>query len=283
MTNQQVQVSIIMPAYNAAKFIRNSVETVISQTFKDWELIIVDDCSSDHTAVVAKELVKRDHRIKYHRNSENKGVSHSRNRAIDLAIGEWIAILDADDRMETNRLEKLLAVAANESLDMVGDNQKWIDVSTEKFLRELLPEEKKKKEFFTVSLKEFLISISKIRPIFTYGMVKPMIKLEFLNQNRIMYEEEISFAEDAALYLSCLIHGAKFGITSDSMYIYLKRNKKNVSHSLHTAKNQRLINNFIWKELCNNKQYSLLPLAINRRINMSIRFVLSIIKGIVGK
>lgn len=88
-------VSIIMPSYNTAKYIADSIKSVQDQTYQNWELIIVDDCSSDNT----DEIVSRydDERIVYLKNKENSGAAVSRNRALENAKGRWIAFLDSDD------------------------------------------------------------------------------------------------------------------------------------------------------------------------------------------
>ena len=83
-------VSIIMPSWNTADFIAESIRSVIAQTYTDWELIIVDDCSTDRTDEVVASF--RDSRIRYFKNEKNSGAALTRNRALREARGEWIAI-----------------------------------------------------------------------------------------------------------------------------------------------------------------------------------------------
>ena len=89
-------VSIIMPSYNTGCYIKNAIESVLSQTYSDWELLIVDDCSSDNTDEVVKVYLT-DQRIKYIKNEKNSGAAVSRNCALREAKGRWIAFLDSDD------------------------------------------------------------------------------------------------------------------------------------------------------------------------------------------
>ena len=98
-------VSIIMPSYNTANYIGESINSVINQSYKNWELIIVDDCSTDNTDEVIKDFLK-DSRIKYLKNKENSGAAISRNKALRMAKGEWIAFLDSDDLWNHKKLEK---------------------------------------------------------------------------------------------------------------------------------------------------------------------------------
>ena len=100
-------VSIIMPSWNTGVYIAESIESVLKQTYEQWELIIVDDCSTDNT----DEIVARysDKRIKYLKNEKNSGAALTRNRALRIAQGEWIAFLDSDDLWDPEKLKKQLA------------------------------------------------------------------------------------------------------------------------------------------------------------------------------
>ena len=99
-------VSVIMPSWNTGRFIAESIQSVIAQTYTNWELLIVDDCSSDDTDKVIANF--HDKRILYFKNEKNVGAALSRNRALREARGEWIAFLDSDDLWEPQKLEKQL-------------------------------------------------------------------------------------------------------------------------------------------------------------------------------
>jgi len=98
-------VSIIMPSYNTAKYLTETIESVLAQTYTNWELIIVDDCSSDSTDDVIKAYLQ-DSRIHYFKNEANSGAAVSRNKALLKAKGKWIAFLDSDDLWLPEKLEK---------------------------------------------------------------------------------------------------------------------------------------------------------------------------------
>lgn len=100
-------VSIIMPSWNTGRFIAESIQSVLNQTYAKWELIIVDDCSTDNTEEVVISF--NDERIKYFRNEKNSGAALTRNRALRKAQGEWIAFLDSDDLWTPDKLEKQIA------------------------------------------------------------------------------------------------------------------------------------------------------------------------------
>ncbi|MCB6992805.1 glycosyltransferase [bacterium 210820-DFI.6.37] len=97
-------VSVIMPSWNTGKFIAESIQSVIDQTYKTWELLIVDDCSTDNTDEIVASF--HDERIKYFKNKKNCGAALARNKAMREAQGEWIAFLDSDDLWMPEKLEK---------------------------------------------------------------------------------------------------------------------------------------------------------------------------------
>lgn len=101
-------VSIIMPAYNCDKYINEAILSVQQQTVKNWELIIVDDCSKDNTVEVIEQYTKVDNRIKLVKLPINQGVVNARNTALRLARGRYISFLDSDDRWKNEKLEMQL-------------------------------------------------------------------------------------------------------------------------------------------------------------------------------
>ena len=101
-------VSIIMPSWNTGRFIAESIKSVLKQTYQNWELLIVDDCSTDNTDEIVAGF--NDKRIRYFKNEKNSGAAITRNRAIREARGEWIAFLDSDDLWAPEKLTKQLGI-----------------------------------------------------------------------------------------------------------------------------------------------------------------------------
>jgi teichuronic acid biosynthesis glycosyltransferase TuaG len=102
-------VSVIMPAYNAAATIRRSIDSVLAQTRRDLELIVVDDCSSDSTPALIADYVRIDPRVRLHRQVPNAGVAAARNAGIEQAQGDFVAFLDSDDWWHPRKLELQIA------------------------------------------------------------------------------------------------------------------------------------------------------------------------------
>ena len=100
------KVSIITPVYNASGLISETIESVINQSYKDWELILVDDCSTDNSATIIKKYEELDNRIRYYCLECNSGAAVARNKGLELSTGRYIAYLDADDLWYVEKLEK---------------------------------------------------------------------------------------------------------------------------------------------------------------------------------
>ena len=118
-------VSIITPVYNCAKFIAETINSVIAQTYINWELIIVDDCSTDDTENVVRSF--QDQRIHYYKNVENSGAAISRNRALREAKGRWIAFLDSDDLWLPNKLDRQIKFMMDNHISFSYTNLGVID------------------------------------------------------------------------------------------------------------------------------------------------------------
>ena len=120
------KVSIVMPSYNTGRFISETIESILAQSYSDWELIIVDDGSTDDTDEVVGQYLA-DERIRYIKNERNSGAAVSRNRALREAKGKWIAFLDSDDLWEPDKLKKQIAFMENNDYHFSYTNYIEID------------------------------------------------------------------------------------------------------------------------------------------------------------
>jgi glycosyltransferase involved in cell wall biosynthesis len=118
-------VSVIMPTYNCAPYIGETIRSVQSQTYENWEIIIVDDCSTDNTESIVKSI--NDKRIRYYKNSKNSGAAVSRNFALREAKGRWIAFLDSDDLWAPTKLEHQLRFMVENNYAFSYHNYSEID------------------------------------------------------------------------------------------------------------------------------------------------------------
>lgn len=132
-------VSIIMPSYNCENIIKKSIDSVLKQTYKNWELIIVDDCSTDNTESVIKEYASKHSNIYFFKLEHNSGAAEARNKAISESKGEYIAFLDSDDSWYTEKLEKQIKFMKNNSIDFCATGYELVSEDGTSLNRALIP------------------------------------------------------------------------------------------------------------------------------------------------
>ena len=121
--------SIVLPVYNGEKYLNESIDSVVAQTYQNWELIIIDDCSSDSSPEIAKSYVAQDSRIYYYRNEQNMKLPKSLNRGFSLAEGDYLTWTSDDNRYLPEAIERMLFYIRNQNIDLVYAKCKVIDDS----------------------------------------------------------------------------------------------------------------------------------------------------------
>lgn len=127
MVQTNGKVSIIMAAYNAEKTIRQAIESVLAQTYTDFELLVINDCSKDQTQAIVEEYSQRDRRVKLIVNPHNMGVSQTRLNGLNAALGDWIAVLDSDDAWLPEKLEKQMKLQKQTEAVLLYTGSQFID------------------------------------------------------------------------------------------------------------------------------------------------------------
>ena len=217
------KVSVIIPAYNTERYIPRAIESVLKQTERDIEVVVVDDFSTDATREVVKGF--SDERVRFFVNERNSGPSVTRNRAIAESKGEWVAPLDSDDWYAPERLEKLLDAARTANADMIADDVHLIDDGDDRPWGTLLSLGGWRFDGLRpVGAVEFVDSNipEKRRP--RLGLTKPMISREFLTRRGLGYDRAVRGAdEDFHFYLACLLAGGRFVVLPEPYYFYRDR------------------------------------------------------------
>lgn len=219
----QPLVSVIMPAYNAERYIGEAISSVLSQTYKNWELLILDDCSSDRTAEIAEEFEKADPRIRLLRNPQNLGTARTRNRGFDLADGEWIALLDCDDVWHEKKLEKQLAVAGHSGADIIYCSYALMNENGTHLSVFLVPEATD----YEAMLRESVLSCSTV-----------LLSRPLLAEHRF---SEAYYHEDYVLWLELLKAGYKAAASKEVLAKYRIVKGSRSNDKLKSAKNRWLI------------------------------------------
>jgi teichuronic acid biosynthesis glycosyltransferase TuaG len=212
LSNIAPRVSIIMPAYNAEQWISEAIQSVINQTFSEWELIIVNDNSNDKTAKIAAEFALKDLRVKVFNLVENNGVSFARNFGIQNAHGEFIAFLDADDLWHSDKLKIQLSFHENNSECEVSHTN-FINFNEYGKIRTPF------KFFFRQFIKKkgnLLVHLLYFNSIATLTVV--MKKKIFLDVNG--FDCNLSNLEDQDLWLRISEKGNSFSYLDDELSFY---------------------------------------------------------------
>lgn len=228
---QQDLVSVIIPAYNAEKYVGDAINSVLNQTYPYIEIIVIDDASCDNTAGVVQSV--KDERVRLVRHQENMGPGGARNTGIETARGRWIAELDADDQWAPQRLERLLAtIEAVSDSYFVADNFLWC-FDTPKGLKPWVSRFKQLKivldnSILDVDLAEFV----KIGA----PAICPIIPLKFVQDNNLRYISRCYLGEDFEFYCQLLLHGLKLRLYGEPLYL-----RRLTPGSLTTRNNNELI------------------------------------------
>ena len=137
MANKKPLVTVITPAYNAEKFIVEAIDSVLNQTYKEFEYIIIDDCSTDKTLKIAQTYAKKDKRVRVYKNEKNLGIAGNRNKGVSLAKGKYIMWQDADDISISDRMENQVNILEkNKDMGIVGGALLFFDEKGEHGRRE---------------------------------------------------------------------------------------------------------------------------------------------------
>lgn len=216
-----VQVSVIVAAWNAEDTIERCANSIVAQNSVETEVIIVNDCSTDQTGEKIERLAAMYPQVISARTMKNSGPSAARNVGLDLARGEWVGIVDADDTIEPNRLAVLLNAAAKNHADICFDNLSLVQPHGREGQRSVLINNDQAAHLVRPWTVESYASFNKpYSSPFLVGFLKPLIKSAFLNQFDIKYNADLYNSEDYLLMLECIIQGAKICYVDHPLYNY---------------------------------------------------------------
>lgn len=212
-------ISIIMAAYNAEKTIGQAIKSVIGQTYENWELIVVDDRSTDNTTDIVQKFKDEDARIKLIQNNKNLGVSYTRRVGLTKAEGKWVAVLDSDDAWNNEKLEKQAKLQRKTQAKLLYTGSAFMDEKGRKMEGTLrVPEKISYKKL----LKQNLISNS-----------SALVTKELYEQNYVMADW---LHEDFAMWLKILKRGiTAYGIDEPLLIYRLDKSSKS-GNKLKSAK-----------------------------------------------
>jgi glycosyltransferase involved in cell wall biosynthesis len=224
-------ISILIPVYNAEKYIKRCLDSVLAQTYKNIEIVIMDDGSTDTSSSIL-EKYKQKNKIVRVISHENQGVSGARNRLISESKGEYILFVDSDDFILDCMVEKLYKKAESSGADL---SMCKFSYYYEENNKERLKETHFPKEMVTSSVEAIKLFLS---GRITGHLWNKLIKRSLFIENNLAFSRELISYEDAPIVLKLLEHAGTITFVDESLYYYLQR-----SHSLTTKTNIKVIKN----------------------------------------
>lgn len=212
-------ISVIIPVYNAEDRLKDSIESVLNQNYKQIELILIDDGSSDNSLNMCKKYTTLDSRVKvYHQ--KNAGVSTARNHGIDVSTGEYITFVDADDTIKKNTYSLAVSNLINMDLDMIIYGMSFDYYKDYEFIKNK-----------NLNIDNFIIrSLSKLRDNFfklyennyLSSVCNKIIKASIIKDNHLHFKTDIFILEDFKFVLELLEYTEHIGVMRDVLYHYYK-------------------------------------------------------------
>lgn len=218
-------ISVIMPCYNREKYVVEAIESILNQTYTNFEFIIIDDCSTDNTFEIVKEYAKKDNRILALKNDKNYCYVHSLNKGIEIAKGKYIARMDDDDISLPERFEK--------QVEFLEKNEDIIVLGT--FI-EIFSDDMKK---YNSWIEETETEVLKILINFFNPICHPsvMIRKSFLEEKKLNYSKEFEFSEEYYLWNQIIEKGGKIANLPDILLKY-RRHYKRISENKNSISRQ---------------------------------------------
>ena len=222
-----IDISILMPVYNAEKYLNETIDTIKNQSFSNWELIIVDDGSIDNSKEICTKLMNDDKRIKYIF-QENLGVSHTRNVALENAQGKYIVFVDSDDLIHEDYLKILINSIEKNNSDIsvcnfierkISNTGKIEDITREFYLKEVME---------MAEMKDYIMDFG------NSGLLNPLwnkiYKNQIIKENNITFDEKVETGEDFIFNLQYFRKVKKISFIKDSLYYYIRRNNNSITY-----------------------------------------------------
>lgn len=202
-------ISIIVPVYNTEKDISRCVNSILTQTFRDIEIILIDDGSTDNSGKICDEFAVRDARVRV-MHQQNAGVSAARNAGIDAATGEWIGFVDSDDWIEEMTYEVAYGVAVKYDADLVQYSKKNINQTVMPF------------------------NVGEKPELFDSSMCDKIVRKKIIDENHIRFPVGTRLSEDEYVSFLCYIHSVNCYFINENFYHYEFRDAS-TSHNISDA------------------------------------------------
>ena len=211
-------ISVIVPVYQAEKYLKKCVESVTKQTFPDWELLLVDDGCTDASPAICDACAAEDDRIRVFHRKKNAGVSEARNLGLREAKGDYIAFLDVDDRFEFRALETLWCLREQTGADTVGCAHLNLYANGSKSVEKLLPAGVYDEQGIREGIVYPLLGDRLTQPVFNGFIWRYLFSAKILRSARITFEG--AYLEDELFLMEYFCNAHKLAVTEEPLYRY---------------------------------------------------------------
>ncbi len=256
-------VSIIVPVYNAEKYLKRCVDSILAQDYPHFELLLMDDGSSDGSGEICDAYAKADARVRVV-HKENSGVSDTRNQALDLAKGTYVQFLDSDDWIVPEATRLLVQAMEDNKCDMVISD--FYRVAGDRLARKGDIEEKR-----VLNRQEFAACMIENPADFYYGVLwNKLYRRRIIEEHQIRMDVSISWCEDFLFNLEYIRHASTFFALQVPLYYYVKRKGSLVSQGMSISNTMRMkINIFdyyneFYKDIYDHEDYADIRLQVYR-------------------
>lgn len=266
MVTKLPEISVIIPVYKTEKYLHKCLDSIIAQTYTNWEAIIVDDGSPDNCGNICDEYATKDNRFKVI-HQKNGGVVKARNKGIKIASGTYLAFVDSDDYIEPTMLEEMLLLANKQSLDIV-----WCDAMG----------------VFKNNQRQCNIKIHN-NPIETLrdtinGKIPGWLCIKLINRDfwkrcNILTDESAVIFEDTYISIQLLSNNPRIGMIDKAFYNYVRTNEDAATYKIKIAKAERNIKN-IYDYL---KSKDLYEICKKEFTNMALTFKIALLREDIDK
>ncbi len=216
-------ISVIVPVYNVENYLQKCIESILKQRFTDFELLLINDGSTDNSGDICDKYALRDSRIQVFHKS-NGGVSSARNLGLKNAKGKYIHFIDSDDWIENDTFLTISKIIQKDNIDIIQFGYKKIHPTFNE-------EYGQKSSLFFDSLKRYANS-----NCFNYSVSFCIIKKNIINDNNIQFSENIKYAEDQEFIIKCISFANYIQVLPDLFYNYLMRENSAMSHKANLNK-----------------------------------------------
>lgn len=211
-------ISVIVPVYQAERYLKKCVESVVKQTFPDWELLLIDDGCTDGSPAICDACAAEDQRIRVFHKRKNAGVSEARNLGLREAKGAYIAFLDVDDRLEFRCLETLWCLREQSGADTVGCAHLNLGSDGSKSVETLLPAGEYDRQGILEGIVYPLLGDRLRTPVFNGFIWRYLFSAEILRSARIAFEG--AYLEDELFLMEYFCNAQKLAVTEQPLYRY---------------------------------------------------------------